>query len=72
MNYLSIRALRELVLLFAVVAVATGLLLAPPAFANHSVLVEVEVLSGIEAGVPIVLYPSEQLADGHRVRQRSN
>ncbi len=42
MNYLSIRALRELVLLFAVVAVATGLLLAPPAFANHSVLVEGE------------------------------
>ncbi len=39
---------------------------------GHRSDVEVEVLSGIEAGVPIVLYPSEQLADGHRVRQRSN
>ena len=39
---------------------------------GHHSDVEAEVQSGLQAGTPVILYPSEQLADGRRVRPLLN
>jgi HlyD family secretion protein len=39
---------------------------------GHRSDIEAEVQSGLQVGTPVVVYPAEQIADGHRVRRLRN